>query len=506
MAVESEDVAYIAQSGADTVSKTINAGFTWGTAEDTKLAGGNTYTITSIGEDMLVVGSTTGYVAYSTDGNDSWSKISRQIGTTATNVRVTADGLTDGGNIYAGHDAGLSRWTIGTPVSEPWTSFEAVIGPPPPGPITIPITGVVLQAGTLYASGSSVIRHTAPFLPDPPPPGDAISAGGRTFDTAPTALSVISTDTSNKIFGVDTATNMLYSYEDTLVATAPTVIGPPDGLQVSINPISGFANDVNFTWNSVLNVSIGDTYGLHVTLDERGDEGITPGPDGMSVGAVPGPVVSQLVGPSVGTTSADGHIVYLPGTTYYWKVRVTAPIKSPWSEVRSFTIEASTALSPTVGSPANGGTVYDVPAFSWSPVTATTKYRFELCDDTVFAVPLYAADVTSTGIKPDITLGLGTYFWRVKALEPVPGEWSTIANFTVAEPVEAAPPPEVVIPPQPPPTVNVPDIVVPPPEVVVQPPVTEPTTSEGLLWAVIIIGAVLVIALIVLIVRTRRSV
>ena len=59
---------------------------------------------------------------------------------------------------------------------------------------------------------------------------------------------------------------------------------------------------------------------------------------------------------------------------------------------------------------------------------------------------------------------------------------------------------------EPAPVVNVPEIVVPAPEVVVQPPVSEPAIPTGLLWAIIIIGAVLVIALIVLIVRTRRSV
>jgi hypothetical protein len=309
---------------------------------------------------------------------------------------------------------------------------------------------------------------------------------------------------------------VLYSWQDTLANLVPVLLGPPDGAEIKINPISGHAADVAFSWlrpsksiASELTISLnpsgrGDTVGEVGPLFTPGPPpSVVVGPGGVAAKDIAAPVMAYA---KPGQTTYSTKVEYVPGTTYYWKVKAKGPVSSLDSEVRSFTIEAGGAVVPAIGSPANGGTVYDVPAFSWSPVTATTKYRFELSDDTVFAVPLYSADVTSTGIKPDIPLELGTYFWRVKALEPVPGEWSTIANFTVAEPVEAAPPPEVVIPPQPPPTVNVPDIVVPPPEVVVQPPVTEPTTSEGLLWAVIIIGAVLVIALIVLIVRTRRSV
>jgi hypothetical protein len=57
----------------------------------------------------------------------------------------------------------------------------------------------------------------------------------------------------------------------------------------------------------------------------------------------------------------------------------------------------------------------------------------------------------------------------------------------------------------PPPVINIP---APPPaqEIVIPPAPTPEEIAPGYIWAIIIIGAVLVIAVIVLIVRTRRTV
>lgn len=73
------------------------------------------------------------------------------------------------------------------------------------------------------------------------------------------------------------------------------------------------------------------------------------------------------------------------------------------------------------------------------------------------------------------------------------GPWVTGMFTTGARPVDVAPPVEIVPPPP-----------APPAEVIEIP--VAPAIPPGLLWAVIAIGAVLVIALIVLIVRTRRVV
>jgi len=197
----------------------------------------------------------------------------------------------------------------------------------------------------------------------------------------------------------------------------------------------------------------------------------------------------------------------MPGTTYYWRVRVaqTAPIYSPWSETRTFTVKPGGTSVPSVGSPENGGTFAAAPAFSWSPVPGTTVYEFQLASDTSFATPSVSEKLAATGFMLPTDLADGVYFWRVRALEPVAGDWSTIANFTVSEAAAVEAPP-IVVPPAEAPVINIPPIEIPPAQVEIQPAPSEPAISEGLLLAIIIIGAVLVIALIVLIVRTRRAV
>jgi len=86
-----------------------------------------------------------------------------------------------------------------------------------------------------------------------------------------------------------------------------------------------------------------------------------------------------------------------------------------------------------------------------------------------------------------------TYYWRVRAVVgTVTSGWTEASFTTMAKPVPPQPP--IVIPPaNPPPIINI-------------PPAPAPVyTTPAYLWAVIIIGAILVIAVIVLIVRTRRG-
>jgi hypothetical protein len=97
--------------------------------------------------------------------------------------------------------------------------------------------------------------------------------------------------------------------------------------------------------------------------------------------------------------------------------------------------------------------------------------------------------VNAWAITTDLEYGT-TYYWRVRSVaDGIKSGWTSFGFTTVAEPE-----PPIVIPPQPTPT-----IIVPTPQVIV------PEQAVPVyVWAIIGIGAVLVIAVIVLIVRTRR--
>jgi hypothetical protein len=136
-------------------------------------------------------------------------------------------------------------------------------------------------------------------------------------------------------------------------------------------------------------------------------------------------------------------------------------------------------------------------------------YDFQLSEGTAFAAPVYATQVANAGVQLplNVTLEQGkTYFWRVRALLPVQGDWSTIANITIAEAVPVVvPTPPVVIQQMPAPIINIP-AAPPAQQIVIPAQPAEKVINPTYIWAIIIIGAVLVIAVIVLIVRTRRTV
>ncbi|MBU2608809.1 MAG: hypothetical protein KKF26_05770, partial [Chloroflexi bacterium] len=104
--------------------------------------------------------------------------------------------------------------------------------------------------------------------------------------------------------------------------------------------------------------------------------------------------------------------------------------------------------------------------------------------------------VDAPAFQPATALEYGmTYFAFVTAVEPTVSPQSVISFTTMAKPVAPpAPAPPVIVKeqaPMPAPVINIP---------------AAPTSAvtPAIIWTIIIIGAVLVIAVIVLILRTRR--
>jgi hypothetical protein len=198
-------------------------------------------------------------------------------------------------------------------------------------------------------------------------------------------------------------------------------------------------------------------------------------------------------GMSFGGSSIAGGAVFLQGNlecghTYFWRVKArqcatTQVIRSPWSEVRSFTVKAGLpVVSPYLGlqllAPNNGclGCPVKPVSFSWSPYKETTKYKFQLASDAGMTQLVKEAEVVnSSAYEYDGALEYSTnYFWRVMSFEPAPSDWSATFSFqTEAKPV----------------------------------PVTPTAAAEKTplwVWVVIAIGAILVIVTLVLIFKTRR--
>jgi len=222
------------------------------------------------------------------------------------------------------------------------------------------------------------------------------------------------------------------------------------------------------------------------------------------------------------------------GSTKLWAVDKSAPalyVYTDWIATEGITLTAPSDGSVVAVNPVSGGT-YTV-ALSWDRLSKSKIYDYQVALDSGFVEKVVSESTDSTTsstvsvvINTGDTLGAlmpGTkYYWRVRTniAGPVRSPWSATRSFTVGELPEAQPPvviqqppaPVIEVPPAPSITLQPPEIVLPappppPPEIVI-PAAPEPTppVPTWAIYAIIIIGAVLVIALIVLIMRTRRPV
>jgi hypothetical protein len=179
--------------------------------------------------------------------------------------------------------------------------------------------------------------------------------------------------------------------------------------------------------------------------------------------------------------------------------------------VEDKTTTAGPSIASGVGSPTIGS--YDVstePMFTWGAVPGSIRYEIALSEDPTFTIIEWSYNVDQTFYKVDEPLRYDTtYYWRVRGVLGEPyqegGQWLTPATpwttgiFTTA--AEPAPPPDPIVVQPTKPEVNV---EIPPTKITIEP--AEQAIPNYMLWIIVAVGAILVIALIVLIVRTRRVV
>jgi len=436
LAVESAEILYAATDSDTTVSRSDNGGFIWDSAESTGNTGNN-HMIKSLGEDLLIVGSVSGYVAYSDDANDSWTAVSDRIVAAAGAVQVTATGLADGDYIYAATaltNDNIYRLEIGV---DEWDDIISgtitTSATDAPASTTMGVYGLALEDGVLYAMASNgtdsgLWRTLSPSTADDASTWSyklTTDADDVAMQAAPQGLMVSSGSTklwTPAIYdsGV-TAVHKLYSFSDTTAAEVPALTAPRDGFSVSMNPQTGRALDVAFNWDRL---SKSTSYNLEIALDPDFDQSVRT----ETVASTASKVV-QILGPFTAGPSTNT-LEWMAGETYYWRVRASSagPLYSNWSDTNSFTVEEAAEQLPPVVIEQPPAPVIEVPVIESPPITVTI---------------------------PDIIL-----------------------------PTPAA----------------VPDIIIP------QAPVAPASITPAYIWAIVIIGAILVIAVVVLIVRTRRPV
>jgi hypothetical protein len=117
-----------------------------------------------------------------------------------------------------------------------------------------------------------------------------------------------------------------------------------------------------------------------------------------------------------------------PDGTYYWRVRTVDKYgtTSAWTTCCSLCIDTANPTNPTAPLPANG---YNVPG-SYNPTLSWTAagtpdpspscglfYWVQVSSSNTFTTLAASANVTAVSYTPQGTLGLGTWYWRVRAID-----------------------------------------------------------------------------------------
>jgi hypothetical protein len=139
--------------------------------------------------------------------------------------------------------------------------------------------------------------------------------------------------------------------------------------------------------------------------------------------------------------------------------------------------------------------------FTWPAVPGAVSYDFNIGTDSAFTGSTIVSVLTNGYKLADNLEYDTTYYWEVRSVDALGATSSWTSSFftTASEPAPAVTPTTTIVVQNPTQTVATPTVIV------TQPPASEvQVIPDYLLWAVIAVGAVLVIAVIVLIVRTRR--
>jgi hypothetical protein len=522
MAVENKDILYIG-SGAN-VLKSVNGA--WFFELPVSSAVGPVWHISMAPSypeipvpGHVLVGGVLGGVSRSTNAAASFAPVLAAI-PGATFVRVIGDiDYANNNTLYAGSftvtpagGQGVFRYEVG--VSSAWEAIDPGtwwVGPNgvldvPPGAIddaVAAVTGLWMNEGVLYAAvfdpvgvNSGVERS---LLPDIPIIATwqweqmQIGSAGRAFFLLPFSLRGARSDDTISLWVIDVvAPGTLVCYDDTMALTRAEVTVPAE---VPIDSVTGRNQQFTISWAQPSN-AIG--YDAEIYTDPActalviriGPTAIRPLPLALAPPppwwTPPNPLNPAWVVPAN---------TLVAGQEYFFRLRARDQIprdmiRAPYSSVHRFEVQGGERvevsylgvqpLGPACGSISNPLS----PGFSWSPYAKSTRYEFQLASDAGFTDILAEAKVSATGYMYDGKLSTNTtYFWRVRAIEPTTTDWSPVCSFTTEK--EPPPPP-------------------PPPVEVVTPPPPEPVVTAPVIWAIIGIGAILVIAVIVLIVRTRR--
>jgi hypothetical protein len=443
----------------------------------------------------------------------NWLNIATGVlaGDPVSGFTVAADGTAYATGDFAGAGSNFAG-TYASPIQNQGVyrslNYNAVNGDGTTGAVWAQINTTDFPNGSATASiGTSAVGYpgvtTTPF---------SFTSGVGVFASAATGNTLQITERTSTVSGSN-YTGAIYTFVDSYT-NGPVVVSPKDKTVLTTD------TSATMTWTAMNGpagvnppTATSTNYDVQVTASTDFSGATTPIFDTASAPQtmdyyLPGNTTASMgVNPGAPTYALKG------GTAYSWRVKATSPLPSRWS-TQTFTTALS-AVNPTPvpvdAVPANGATGVDVnTTFTWPAVAGSNvTYEFVIAEETgqtdKFAIIDYSATTPTNATPLRETLKYNTqYWWRVRATNgTVTSAWSTFFFTTEAAPVTTTTntQPVVTIPPA---TSTVITITQPVTSFTITQPGTSNSIPPALLWAVIAIGAILIIAVIVLIVRTRR--
>jgi hypothetical protein len=306
------------------------------------------------------------------------------------------------------------------------------------------------------------------------------------------------------LYASDAAGTAIFSFNDYLAATRPTLTSPEDNYSDAVNPSggNGYPFDLKI---KPLGTGAGQVDQVQIEIADKANglvgtatvlSGATLGGTGMAVSPA-NPFVT------LGTAAGAGAFSFQPNKSYLVRVRATHAasgqyLDSPWSEARTVNIQSGSIVSqnyagPQLLGPPGGAQGLDPASigFAWAPVSGATEYQIIVATDAAMTKTVAGTPANVT-IPAYQAIGLSNstvYYWAVMATKPA-ASVQTVGTFTTM--AKPAPTPTTTVGGG---TGGQPTIIVPAP----------PAETPAYIWAVIAIGTILVIAVIILIVRTKRT-
>jgi hypothetical protein len=398
-------------------------------------------------------------VAYSTDNGTTFTPIKVQLPTRGNTLVVASSSYYSDGNILAINSGGMYCWGIYSGEDE-WEAWWG--GPSWPSPVTG--LGISRNYSFYFATPASLWSPATPYIR-----WSAASAGLDPFVSLGTAdqptrrLKICGGLESGEpiiVWTIDQRTYKppqggVWQFRDSLSWIGPTPVSPVSKAAVNYDPASERASEINLKWEPE---SLSRGYEIQIAKDEDfalqlADIGGVWGGPFYTPPNLDAPVL--VVPPGGGTvTDANGNTWIVPaleaGHAYYWRIKVQDvatgdAIQSPWSWREIFTVKAGLPVDtpyygPQLLSPNNDclSCQTKLISFSWSPFMDTAKYKFVLARDSAMSDIITEVETPTTSCKYEGTLDYNTaYFWRVKAIEPFPSDWSATFCFqTYAAPVK----------------------------------------------------------------------